>query len=401
MRGKVRIWSVLLALVLLTGAALPVQATEETGENGAAAEQQIGEGETGWPALEITARAAILMDAGSGTVLYEKNADEALPPASVTKIMTILLIMEAIDSGKISYDDTVTASEAAASMGGSQIWLKVGETMTVRDMLKAICIVSANDASYAMAEFLDGSADAFVARMNSRAAELGCTNTHFCNPTGLPAEGHATSARDLALISRELLKHPDIRQFTLTWMDSLRDGASELVNTNKLIKTYKGITGLKTGSTDEAKYCLSATAERDGMELIAVLLAAPTSKERFQDAATLLDYGYANYTVTQAEYPPVPEVKVLRGKAVTLPVAVKELGFSALSKKGEPSTLEVIYTLADDVAAPVAKGETVGTVSYRSDGKEIGIGTLVTTEGCAALQFSDILLGLFAVLMPG
>ena len=232
----------------------------------------------------VDAAAAVLMEKETGAILYEQNAHDKLEPASVTKVMTLLLTMEAMDAGQLHYDDVVTASAHACSMGGSQIWLKENEQMTVSDMLKAVCVVSANDCAVALAETVAGSEEAFVERMNQRAAEFGMADTHFCNATGLPAEGHVTSAYDIALMSRELIRnHPDIRQYTTIWMDSLRDGASSLVNTNRLIRFYQGATGLKTGSTDSALYCLSGTAERDGMELIAVIMKAPTSTQRFEE----------------------------------------------------------------------------------------------------------------------
>ena len=241
----------------------------------------------------VSCPSALLMEKQTGTVLFAQDEHTPREPASVTKIMTLLLVMEAIDSGALSYDDVVTGSAHAAGMGGSQIWLKENEQMTVRDLLKAVCIVSGNDAAVALAEHLAGSEDAFVERMNARAQELGMNDTHFVNCTGLPAAGHLTSACDIALMSRELiLHHPDIRQFTTVWMDSLRGGESMLVNTNKLIRFYDGATGLKTGSTGSAGYCLSATAEKNGMELIAVVLKGKTSDERFSDAKSLLNYGF-------------------------------------------------------------------------------------------------------------
>ena len=250
-------------------------------------------------ALEVSAPSALLMEKETGTVLFAKDEHAKLEPASVTKVMTLLLTMEAIDAGQLHYDDVVTASAHACSMGGSQIWLKENEQMTVSDMLKAVCVVSANDCAVALAETVAGSEEAFVERMNQRAAELGMADTHFCNATGLPAEGHVTSAYDIALMSRELIRnHPDIRQYTTIWMDSLRDGASSLVNTNRLIRFYQGATGLKTGSTDSALYCLSGTAERDGMELIAVIMKAPTSTQRFEDATNLLNYGFSAYALS-------------------------------------------------------------------------------------------------------
>ena len=266
----------------------------------------------------VSCPSALLMEKQTGTVLFAQDEHTPREPASVTKIMTLLLVMEAIDSGALSYDDVVTGSAHAAGMGGSQIWLKENEQMTVRDLLKAVCIVSGNDAAVALAEHLAGSEDAFVERMNARAQELGMNDTHFVNCTGLPAAGHLTSACDIALMSRELiLHHPDIRQFTTVWMDSLRGGESMLVNTNKLIRFYDGATGLKTGSTGSAGYCLSATAEKNGMELIAVVLKGKTSDERFSDAKSLLNYGFSTWslvTVTPDEVlPPVPVTLGVRG----------------------------------------------------------------------------------------
>ena len=253
---------------------------------------------TGAGALEVEAPSALLMEKETGTVLFAKDEHAKLEPASVTKVMTLLLVMEAIDAGTLHYDDIVTASAHACSMGGSQIWLEENEQMSVSDMLKAVCVVSANDCAVALAEAVAGSEEAFVDRMNQRAAELGMADTTFKNATGLPAEGHVTSAYDIALMSRELvLNHPDIRDYSTIWMDTLRDGAFQLSNTNKLIRFYDGATGLKTGSTDSALYCLSATAERDGMELIAVVMHAPTSDDRFESAKALLNFGFANYTL--------------------------------------------------------------------------------------------------------
>ena len=253
-------------------------------------------------ALEVAGKSAVLMDVATGTVIYESNAHEALPPASVTKVMTMLLIMEAIDSGKIGWDDSVTASEAAAEKGGSQIYLKVGETMTVSDMVKSIAVSSANDCACAMAEHLAGSEGAFVEQMNKRAKELGMNDTNFVNCTGLDdapeAAEHRTSAYDIALMSRELLKnHPDIKKFTTIWMDTVRGGAFGLANTNKMVRFYSGCTGLKTGFTSGAGYCLSSSAQRDGMELIAVVMGSATSQERFAACKSMLDYGFANFAL--------------------------------------------------------------------------------------------------------
>ena len=314
----------------------------------------------------VSCPSALLMEKQTGTVLFAKDEHTPREPASVTKIMTLLLVMEAIDSGALSYDDVVTGSAHAAGMGGSQIWLKENEQMTVRDLLKAVCIVSGNDAAVALAEHLAGSEDAFVERMNARAQELGMNDTHFVNCTGLPAAGHLTSACDIALMSRELiLHHPDIRQFTTVWMDSLRGGESMLVNTNKLIRFYDGATGLKTGSTGSAGYCLSATAEKNGMELIAVVLKGKTSDERFSDAKSLLNYGFSTWslvTVTPDEVlPPVPVMLGVRG--TVQPVLTSEN--TLLVEKTLANGLTKEVALAESVAAPVYAGDTLGQLTVR------------------------------------
>ena len=251
--------------------------------------------------LDIKAKSVVLMEPNTGKVLYEANSDEKLPPASITKIMSLLLVMEAIDRGDITLETVVTASEHACSMGGSQIWLEPGETMTVNDLLKAAVIASANDACVALGETVAGSEEGFVALMNERANELGMTNTHFVNCTGLDAEGHLTTAYDVAVMSSALIKHDLIKDYSTVWMDTLRDGKSELVNTNKLVRFYEGTTGLKTGTTSTAKYCLSATAERNGLELVAVVMAGESSNDRFGGAKKLLDYGFANYNYSSID----------------------------------------------------------------------------------------------------
>ena len=265
----------------------------------------------------VDAAAAVLMEKETGAILYEQNAHDKLEPASVTKVMTLLLVLEAIDDGRLALDDMVTVSAHAASMGGSQVYLKEGEQMSVDDMLKAVAVVSGNDAAVALAEHLAGSEEGFGEQMNQRAAELGMADTCFVNCTGLPAAGHLTSAHDIAVMSRALIQHPKIRDYTTIWMDSIRGGQFQLANTNKLVRFYEGATGLKTGSTDAAGYCLSATAERDGMELIAVVLKAKTSEQRFESAKSLLNFGFANYTLTDV-YPgqALPPVDVLLGEQV-------------------------------------------------------------------------------------
>ena len=320
--------------------------------------------------LTLDAPSALLMEKQTGTVLFAKDEHTPREPASVTKVMTLLLTMEAIDSGALSYDDTVTGSAHAASMGGSQIWLKEGEQMRVEELIKAVCIVSGNDAAVALGEHLAGSEEAFVARMNERAKELGMNDTHFVNCTGLPADGHATSAYDIALMSRELIwHHPDIRRFTTIWMDSLRDGQSMLVNTNKLIRFYPGATGLKTGSTSSAKYCISATAEKDGMELIAVVLGGSTSDKRFSDAKVLLNYGFASYSlVTVTPESPLPAIPVTLGTQKTVQ-SVLSPDNALLLEKNRAGGLTQSLTLPESVEAPIEAGEPLGTLDiFSSDG---------------------------------
>lgn len=344
-------------------------------------------------AVEVAAPSALLMEKETGTVLFAKNEHTKLEPASVTKVMTILLTMEAIDSGQLSYDTVVTASAHACSMGGSQIWLKENEQMTVSDMLKAVCVVSANDCAVALAEQIAGSEDAFVERMNQRAKELGMNDTTFKNATGLPAQGHVTSAYDIALMSRELiLHHPDIRQYTTIWMDSLRDGASELVNTNKLIRFFDGATGLKTGSTDSALYCLSGTAERDGMELIAVIMKDTTSAQRFEDAKTLLSYGFSTYSlehVTPQEA--LPPVTVHLGTQATVQPVLEE-GSALLLEKARTGNLEQSVSLTEAVEAPVARGTLLGTLTITSGEETVAELPLVAGEEIPRITFGQMLL---------
>ena len=321
-------------------------------------------------APEVGGKSAYLMDVATGTTLGEFNAHERLAPASVTKVMTMLLIMEAVDSGKIGWEDTVTTSEAAAAKGGSQIYLKVGEQMTVRDMMKSIAVSSANDCACAMAEHLAGSEAAFVQQMNQRAQELGMANTHFVNCTGLDdgedAREHRTSAHDIALMSRELLKnHPDVRQFTTIWMDTVRQGAFGLSNTNKLIRFYPGATGLKTGFTSGAGYCLSASAQRDGMELVAVVMGADSSKTRFNACKQLLDYGFANFALVQPDICETPAVPVELGTAKTVSPQLGEDG-TLLVEKSLRSTVTAQVELEETVEAPVSRGQRLGTLTYRS-----------------------------------
>ena len=349
---------------------------------------------------EVNAKAVILMEKESGTILHEDNAHTALEPASVTKVMTLLLIMEALDDGRITKEDMVTVSANAAGMGGSQVYLKEGEQMCVHDMLKAIAVASGNDASVAMAEHLAGSEEAFVELMNQRAAQLGMQDTHFLNCTGLPIEGHVTSAHDIALMSRELiLNHPDIRTYTTIWMDSLRDGQFQLANTNKLIYYYQGATGLKTGSTDSALYCLSATAERDGMELIAVILGSPTSADRFEAAKALLSYGFATYTlldVTSAQA--IPPVMVELGTQSCVQPELSGMGSHLLVEKTNLNKVTTSVELQESVSAPVEPGQKLGTLIVSLDGQVQDEIPLVASEGVPRLSFGQIFQRLLATL---
>lgn len=343
--------------------------------------------------LDIKGKSALLMDVATGTILYESNSHEPLAPASVTKVMTMLLIMEAIDSGKIGWDDTVTASEAAAAKGGSQIYLKVGETMTVSDMVKSIAVSSANDCACAMAEHIAGSEAAFVDRMNTRAQELGMEDTHFVNCTGLDdgadAASHRTSAYDIALMSRELLKnHPDIKKYTTIWMDSVRGGAFGLANTNKLIRFYSGATGLKTGFTSGAGYCLSASAQREGLELIAVVMGCDTSPNRFAACKSMLDYGFANFALISAE-PEQEQVPVRLGKQATVGV---EPGTDTqlLIDKAQRSSVTTRTELEPSVTAPVSKGQRLGTLTIQAGEQILAEVPLVACEGVEHLRWGDL-----------
>ena len=340
--------------------------------------------------FDVPCAAAILVDEDSGTVLYEKNADARRPIASITKVMTLLLTFEALEAGKISLDDFVPVSEHAYHMGGSQIWLEPGEEMTLNDMLKAICISSANDAAVAVAEYIGGSEPAFAEMMNARAAELGMTNTHFVNACGLDEPEHLSTARDVAVMSREmLLHHTEVRDYCSIWMDTLRGGATQLVNTNKLLKSYSGITGLKTGTTGKAGVCISASAERDGLRLIAVVLGAASGKERFQAASTLLDYGFSHFESAATELPADAPLSlpVERGTAesVALTYTAPE---RCLMPKGESSTLQVALDLPQKLAAPIRAGEKVGTVKISNGSAELASYPVTAAQDVDALSFT-------------
>ena len=345
--------------------------------------------------LDVDAKSAVLMDVETGTVLYEQNAHEALAPASVTKVMTMLLIMEAIDSGKIRWEDTVTASEEAASKGGSQIFLKVGETMTVSDMVKSIAVSSANDCACAMAEHIAGSESAFVELMNARARELGMNDTNFVNCTGLDddpeAANHRTSAYDIAIMSRELLKnHPGIKEFTTIWMDTVRDGAFGLSNTNKMVRFYSGCTGLKTGFTSGAGYCLSASAQRDGLELIAAVMGSETSQKRFAACKGMLDYGFANFALYTPALQEGASVPVKLGKESS--VAAVPAGETALLvDKAQRNGITAEITLEEFVAAPVSQGQRLGELTVKSGEQILARIPLVAACPVARLSVGNLI----------
>lgn len=332
--------------------------------------------------LNLESGAAILIEQSTGQVLYSHNAHEQLRPASVTKVMSILLIMEQIDNGKLSYSDTIPCSETARSMGGSQIWLDTTETLTVDEMLKAICVVSANDCVMAMAEHIAGSEQAFVQMMNDKAKELGMNDTCFKNCHGIDEDGHVTSAYDIALMSRELLsKHPDITKYTTIWMDSLRDGKSQLVNTNKLIRTYKGITGLKTGSTSLALYNLSASATRDDLSLIAVIMKAPSTKVRFAEASKLLDYGFSKFSFKSFgnKGDVIKTVDVYKGVKSSVNVVLKD-NAGTLIEKGKENQISQTVEINDSICAPIKSGDKLGQVTFSLDGSELASVDLIASN---------------------
>ncbi len=340
--------------------------------------------------VPLHSKSAVLIEAGTGQVLFEQQAHDRLPPASVTKVMTMLLIMEAIDSGKIGMDDLVTCSEYAATMGGSQVYLEAGEQMPVSEMLKAIAVASANDACVAMAEHIAGTEEAFIKQMNERATALGMKNTIFCNTNGLPDPNHLTTAYDIALMSKELLKHEKIFAFLGIWTDSLRNGEFGLANTNKLIRYYKGANGIKTGSTAEAGFCLSASALRNEMQLIAVVLGAPTSKERFADATALLDYGFANYEIatgvdTTQVLGNIPVQKGVAAEVALLP----QTAFSPLLPKGKKDAVTQVTEIPESVLAPVEQGQVLGQVRFLLEDAEIGCVPLVAAEAVPKLGMGE------------
>lgn len=380
-----RVLTAVLTLLFSVGCCLPALAAEKQYEN--------------LTDLGLTSKSALLMEEDTGTILYEQNSHEALPPASVTKVMTLLLIYEGERDGKFEWTDTVQVSEHAASMGGSQVFLEEGETQTAADMTKSIAIASANDAAVAMAEFLAGSEEAFVQKMNERAKELGMEDTNFVNACGLDTEGHVSSAYDIALMSRELMENfPEIKEYTTTWQDSIvhktRRGEETfgLTNTNKLIQWYDGATGLKTGSTGNALYCLSGTAERDGMGLIAVVMAAPDYKVRFREVMQLLDYGFANYAIEKGQEKgyAMGEVPVEKGMTDTVEAVVAE-EISVLVPKGKEAQWETRTELLPAVSAPVEAGTKVGELVYLRDGEEVGRVELTAGENVAKANVDTML----------
>lgn len=352
--------------------------------------------------ISISSPSAILIEAGTGEVLFEKDAHIKLPPASVTKIMTMLLTIEAIDSGKIKPDDMVTCTEEAAQMGGSQVYLEPGEKMTVNDMLKAVTVASGNDAAVALAGHLAGSHEGFVVKMNERAKELGMKNTNFINCNGLDDPNHYTTAYDIALMSKELISHPKIFDFTSIWMDSLRDGSFGLVNTNKLIRFYEGANGLKTGSTSSAKYCISASAKRDNMDLIAVILAAPSSKDRFSDATKLLDYGFANYAVVNnlINEEDLKDIKVLKGEESTVKAGAKT-SEGVLVAKDNINSIEKKTNITGEVKAPVKKGQKLGEVEFFIGNKKVGGTEIVATTDVGKINVLQMFGRLFDEMVTG
>lgn len=341
--------------------------------------------------FDIKADSAVLVDLATGTVLYAKNADLALPPASVTKIMTLLLFMEEVEQRNISLDEPISVSEYAASMGGSQVYLEPGETMNAEEMLKCVIIASANDAAVALAEKVAGSEEAFVARMNERAAELGMVNTHFENVTGLDDDTtkHLTSAYDIALMSRELLKHEIIMKYSTIWMDTIRNGEFGLTNTNRLIRFYDGATGLKTGSTSKAGFCMSATAMRDGLHLIAVVMGAESRDIRNEAAKQLLDYGFANYSLYENGGGEAGQVKVIGGVKDSCACAYQS--FTLLMPKGKNKSVQTEFLIDEQISAPVEAGDRVGTVRYLCDGTIVGEGEITAAESVEKISYLRLL----------
>lgn len=364
-----------LCVVIICLCSFPISANAEENEG---------------PQMKFDCKSAVLMDATTGTVLYEYNPDMPLPPASVTKIMTLLLVMEEIEKGNLKYDDTITTSAYAASMGGSQIFLKEGEQMSAEDMIKSVVIASANDCAVALAEHICGSEEAFVRKMNERAKELGMTNTNFENTNGLDdtAINHVTSAMDIAIMSRELIKHEDIIKYSSTWMDTVRNGTFGLTNTNRLVRFYQGATGLKTGSTSKAKFCVSATAKRGNMHLICVIMGAPSSDVRNSIATQLLNWGFANFELYEDPAESLAPIKVTSGSEDVCQISSED--FALVVKKGEGSKIEKKYIIPDKISAPVKKGDEIGAVEYYSNGSLLGKSTVFSDVDISKINFGEL-----------
>ena len=351
--------------------------------------------------LNIKAKAAVLMEPHTGQVLYAQNADEKLAPASITKIMSLLLIMEAIESGKLTTQTKVSCSEHAASMGGSQIWLEVNETMTVDELLRASVIASANDATVALAEAVAGSEEAFVKKMNEKAVELGMKNTTFINACGLDADGHQTTARDVAIMSAALIKHELIKKYSTVWMDALRGGKSELVNTNKLVRYYDGATGLKTGTTSKAGCCVSATAKRGDLELVAVIMGGENSNERFSGAKKLLDYGFANWSFLKIspKLENLNQIEIKNGMESSITADCGGAFLNLLIEKGGQDKITQTITIKENLTAPVLAGDIIGTVTFTMDGKQVGELPLRATQTVDAINFINSFITLISAMV--
>ena len=384
--GVLCFWLFALAFGTAEGRGVAVQAELPTAAPAAVEDVPVVDA-AAQPQLSLNCRAAILVDQDTGTVLYEKNADEQVPIASITKVMTLLLTFEAIHNGQLTLETAVPVSEHAYHMGGSQIWLEPGEQFTLDEMIKAICVSSANDAAVAVAELVGGSEPAFVERMNARAAELGMENTHFACCAGLDNEGHYSTARDIALMSRALLRYPKITDYTTIWMDTLRNGATSLVNTNRLVRFYQGATGLKTGTTNGAGCCLSASASRDGLGLIAVVLGAGNSNDRFAAARALLDWGYANLAAVNITPPELEPLAVIRGTAPTVELTAQPPAEGIVIPKGQREAMTQTVNLAESLEAPIAAGTEVGTVTVTVEGQTVASYPVVTAAAVERMTF--------------
>ena len=377
----------MLCVLLLIPVLLTNATASQAWDTDARKVMNISENQNG---MSFECKSVVLMEANTGTVLYAQNPDEALPPASVTKIMTLLLVMEAIESGSVRMEDPVTVSSYAASMGGSQVFLKEGEVLCVRDLLKSVVIASANDAAVALAEHICGSTASFVAKMNDRAARLGMKNTTFENVTGLDdtAQGHLTSAMDIALMSKELIRHKQILEFSSIWMDTIRDGAFGLTNTNRLVRFYRGCTGLKTGSTSKAGFCVSATAERDGLSLICVIMGASSSDQRNAIATQVLDWGFANYAVCEVKGKDMGSLRVVGGEKPFCKIG--SVDFSCVLTKEELSDICATVNLPAAVQAEVKEGDVVGEIVFSTDGKVVGSADILSCESVERIGFGDV-----------